>query len=277
MESGDASPHSKRRDESMPRVLLIEDSATQAAQFAMMLKSAGFDVEISGTLSAGLERLQRGGIDTLLLDLNLPDSEGIETFRTASANAGRTPIVLLTHVDDESLAATTLQQGAQDYLVKGEVNQSWLSRAIQNAIARGRSEPGKSPGRETIDVNLKPETVVQIETRDDVTIASINEKQLLDARVIGELSDYLVRRIAAGCRKLVIGFAQVEYVSNGAIGVLLVLRRRILTQNGKLCLCELRDGVAEQFTARQFHRLFDIYSTTDAAIVSLAGRDTDTA
>ena len=106
----------------------------------MMLTSAGLEVETSNTLAAGLERLQRGGIDTLLLDLNLPDSEGLETFRTASANAGRTPIVVLTHVDDEELAATTLQQGAQDYLVKGEVNQNWLIRSIQHAIARGRSE-----------------------------------------------------------------------------------------------------------------------------------------
>lgn len=87
-------------------------------------------------LSAGLERLQRGGVDSLLLDLNLPDSEGLETFRTASANARRTPMVVLTHVDDESLAATTLQQGAQDYLVKREVNQNWPSRSIQNAISR---------------------------------------------------------------------------------------------------------------------------------------------
>ena len=258
----------------MARILLIEDSATQAAQFALMLKSAGFDVETSGTLAAGLERLSRGGIDTLLLDLNLPDSEGLATFRTASENANRIPVVVLTHVDDEELAATTLQQGAQDYLVKGEVNKNWLIRSIQHAIARGKLDSAKPPPRESVETKPKLQNVVQIETADDVTIARINEKQLLDARMIAELSEYLVRRISAGSRKIVINFGQVEYVSNGAIGVLLVLRRKMIAQHGKLCLCELRDGVAEQFTTRQFHRLFDICSDTETAIAACSRPET---
>ena len=69
---------------------------------------------------------------------------------------------------------------------------------------------------------------------------------------------------------MVIRFAQVEYISNGAIGVLLVLRRRMQAQNGKLCLCELRESVADQFTARQFHRLFEICPDYDSAVKSCA-------
>src|ERR671923_175453 len=71
------------REHHMSRILLIEDSATQAAQFVMMLQSAGFEVETADTLTAGLKRVKLGGIDSLLLDLNLPDSEGLATFQTA--------------------------------------------------------------------------------------------------------------------------------------------------------------------------------------------------
>ena len=253
----------------MPRILLIEDSATQAAQFANMLESAGFEVETAENLAKGLARLKQGGIDTLLLDLNLSDSQGLETFQTAFASAGRTPIVVLTHVDDEELAATTLQNGAQDYLVKGEVNQNWLRRSIQHSIARSRSENSKATNPEGRESRPRPQSIVDFQSRDDIIIARINEKQLLDARITSELSEHLVKRITAGCRKLVISFAAVEYMSNAGIGILLVLRRRMQTQNGKLCLCELRESVAEQLNARQFHRLFDIFDDCESAIASL--------
>jgi anti-anti-sigma factor len=254
----------------MARILLIEDSITQAAQFVMMLEPVGFEVETSNTLASGLERLKRGGIDALLLDLNLPDSEGLATFQTACSQAGRIPIVVLTHVDDEDLASKTLQQGAQDYLVKGEVNANWLCRSIRHAIARGRSDSARQSSPEMLDVRPRSQVVVEFESIGDVTIAHVNEKQLLDARVISELSEYLLRRVGSRCSKMVISFAQVEYVSNGAIGVLLALRRRMLSQNGRLFLCDLRESVAEQFTTRQFHRLFEVFPNADSAMQGMA-------
>ena len=253
----------------MPRVLLIEDSAMQAAQFRMLLESAGFEVEIADTLAKGLARIHQGGIDTILLDLNLGDSEGLSTFESTRANAGPTPVIVLTHVDDESLAATTLQRGAQDYLIKGEVNQNWLRRSIQNAISRSRPEAIAAPSPENQTSKSRPVSLLDIETVDDIVIARINERQLLDARVNTELSEQLVRRIATGCRKLIIDLSLVEYMSNAALGALLVLRRRMQSQDGKLCLCELRDSVLEQLMARQFHKLFDIFTDCQSAKASL--------
>jgi anti-anti-sigma factor len=253
----------------MPRVLLIEDSAMQAAQFAMMLQPAGFEIETADTLAKGLARLQQGGIEVILLDVNLPDSQGLPTFETLVAKAGQTPIVVLTHVDDEQLAATTLQRGAQDYLIKGEVNQNWLRRAIQNAISRSRPESAAAAATEERPSKSRRLALVDIEMLDDVVIAKINERQLLDARVNTELSEHLVKRIATGCKKMVIDFGSVEYMSNAALGALLVLRRRMQAQGGRLCLCQLRESVVEQLSARQFHRLFDIFSDSHSALASL--------
>ena len=67
----------------MPRILIIEDSPTQALRFAAMLEDKGFEVEKSEELATGLNRIKKGGIDALLLDLTLPDSQGLETFYSA--------------------------------------------------------------------------------------------------------------------------------------------------------------------------------------------------
>src|SRR5690349_24054552 len=90
-----ASPHEVQ---AMSRVLIIEDSATQALQFTRVLEKAGFQVERTELLAPGLERLAAGGIDAVLLDLTLPDSEGLETFfrvRGVTQNPP-VPVVILT-------------------------------------------------------------------------------------------------------------------------------------------------------------------------------------
>ena len=250
----------------MSNVLLIEDSPTQAAHFAMMLEDAGFGVEQAGSLASGLDRLAQGGVDVLLLDLTLPDTEGLQTFQTAHAHAARTPIVVLTHVDDEELAAHTLEHGAQDYLVKGEVNETWLTRAVQHAVARGRAAGKTTSPTKSTTRTIAP---VEIEESGDVTIARIRERRLLEVQTITAASEQLFRRIAAGCKKLVVSLGEVEYISNGALGVLLAVRRRVVAQQGDVCLCEVAEGVYDQFKTRQFHKLFAIYKTVDEATRSL--------
>ena len=97
----------------MTAILLIEDSITQAERFKLMLEDAGHETKHADSLEAGLQVVQEGEVDVILLDLTLPDSEGLKTFRTAHQRAPETPIVVLTSVDDEELAATALREGAQ--------------------------------------------------------------------------------------------------------------------------------------------------------------------
>ena len=123
------------------RVLLIEDNEDDVLIIRETLaevRSASFDLECAGRLSTGLERLAAGGIDVVLLDLGLPDSQGLETLGRVHAQAPEAPIVVLTGLKDETLAVKAVQEGAQDYLVKGLVDGKLLARALRYAIERQR-------------------------------------------------------------------------------------------------------------------------------------------
>ncbi len=126
------------------RVLLIEDNPDDAAQIREMLvamslpglTAPAFELEGVNRLTAGLERLDKSKVDVLLLDLSLPDSQGLATFTKIYAVAPNLPIVILTGFDDEAIAMKAVRTGAQDYLVKAQVNGDLLLRAIRYAIER---------------------------------------------------------------------------------------------------------------------------------------------
>lgn len=83
-------------------------------------KLANNSLECFGRLTIGLNRLAQGGIDAILLDLGLPDSQGLNTFEKTYAVAPKEPILILTSNDDDSLALDAVRRGAQDYLIKGK-------------------------------------------------------------------------------------------------------------------------------------------------------------
>ena len=125
------------------KVLLIEDNPGDARLIKEMLadgKSAAFEVEWRDDLAKGIKRLADGGVDLVLLDLTLPDSRGFNTFSTLQTETPLLPIVVLTGLDDETVAVRAVRGGAQDYLVKGQVTGEQLSRAIRYAIARKTAE-----------------------------------------------------------------------------------------------------------------------------------------
>ena len=124
-------------------VLLFEDNPGDARLFREFLHEDGFtEVELDHVerLKTGLEHLSQGKPDVILLDLGLPDSQGLETFKRVYAQAPDVPIVVLTGLNDSEQAVEAVRDGAQDYLVKGEVSGGWLVRAIRYAIARKRAE-----------------------------------------------------------------------------------------------------------------------------------------
>jgi two-component system, sensor histidine kinase and response regulator len=125
------------------KVLLVEDNAGDARLIQESLADASdqsFDLEIAETLGSGLKRLHLGGIDAILLDLALPDSFGMETFVRAKAQALGVAIIVLTGLDDDSLALKLVQGGAQDFVAKVDVSGNNLTRAILYAVERERLE-----------------------------------------------------------------------------------------------------------------------------------------
>jgi hypothetical protein len=125
------------------RVLLVEDNPADAYLIREALaerRDEPFDLETVNTLQTGLQRLNKGGIDAMLLDLGLPDSFGAETFMRAKARALGVAIIILTGVKDDSLALKLVQGGAQDFVAKVDVSGNNLTRAILYAVERARLE-----------------------------------------------------------------------------------------------------------------------------------------
>lgn len=120
------------------RVLLIEDNPGDADLIRLRLveSSSPVDVSCAQRLSDGLASISQMRPSVVLLDLNLPDSQGAETFRKVLAKAPDVPVVILSGQDDEALAVKALHQGAQDYLVKGAFGRGELDRAMRHAMER---------------------------------------------------------------------------------------------------------------------------------------------
>ena len=120
------------------QVLLIEDNPGDADLIRLRLVESSSDVSVScvDRLSAGLASLHEKPPALVLLDLNLPDSRGAETFRNLLSKAPGVPVVVLSGQDDEELAAKAVHQGVQDYLVKGAFDSKQLARAMRYAVER---------------------------------------------------------------------------------------------------------------------------------------------
>ena len=123
------------------RILLVEDDDGCALLVQAMLgrgRYGAFKIQRSVNLAAAQQVVAQGEIDIILLDLGLPDSQGLDTFMRMHAAAAAVPIIVLSGLDDESLATTAVSQGAQDYIVKGSPDGSVLARAIRYALERYR-------------------------------------------------------------------------------------------------------------------------------------------
>ncbi len=127
---------------SIINVLIIEDNPDDVEFVSRHLgsvKSRQIHVESTDLLSSGLNRLAQGRIDIVFLDLSLPDSTGIDTLIRTIKFFPEVPIIVLTGSDDDALSLQALKSGAQDYLVKGQLDPSSLGRSINYAIERQRS------------------------------------------------------------------------------------------------------------------------------------------
>jgi PAS domain S-box-containing protein len=159
--------------ESKLRILLIEDNPADVRlvreSLARRRSSFRCELEAVETLQEGLDRLALGGIDVVLLDLSLPDGEGLATFETAFAAAADVPILVLTGLDDEELAARAVRSGAQDYLPKDGLEGGALLRSLRHAVERKELE--RELARNAEQLHLQADVLAHV--RDSVIVTDL--------------------------------------------------------------------------------------------------------
>ena len=124
-------------------MLIIEDNPGDARLIrAYLADQSMVTVTFAQTerLALGLEMLAKDHFDVVLLDLNLPDSSGLDTVRKFLSDVNNVPVIVLTGLDDETTGLMAIQEGAQDYLVKGRTDGSLLARTMRYAIERKKAE-----------------------------------------------------------------------------------------------------------------------------------------
>ncbi len=142
---------------SIKMLLLIEDNPGDARLLREMVNERGeHDTEFTHvqTMAEAEKYLAEWRFDIILLDLGLPDASGLGAVRKAHAAAPHTPLVVLTGLDDESLAGQALQEGAQDYLIKGQIESRGLFRALRYAVERKTMEEALFVEKERAQVTL---------------------------------------------------------------------------------------------------------------------------
>ncbi len=139
-------------------VLLVEDNPGDTRLLREMFnEDSSLDVDLTclGLMADAEKHLAAHAVDVVLLDLGLPDAQGLAAIRRARVAAPDVPLVVLTGMDDEALAAQSLQEGAQDYLIKGQIETRGLLRALRYAGERKRLERMKDEFVSTVSHELR--------------------------------------------------------------------------------------------------------------------------
>lgn len=126
-------------EDSQINILLVEDNPQDARLIKEEISGVMdivFDFKTTESLQDTFLFIDKNIVDVILLDLSLPDSNGIETFHKMKEKTDKIPVVILSGLKDEELALHAVQEGAQDYLVKGEIDAKLLVKAIRYAIER---------------------------------------------------------------------------------------------------------------------------------------------
>lgn len=124
-------------------ILQIEDNPGDVRIIKELLREAKdrvYIIEHAGTLETGLKILSSSAIDVILLDLNLPDFNGIDSLERVISLAADVPVIIMTGLEDETAAINAVKSGAQDYLVKGQVGRRLLLRSIHYSIERKKTD-----------------------------------------------------------------------------------------------------------------------------------------
>lgn len=201
-------------NKSIIKVLLIEDNEIDAKLIKAYLKNASrheeneaspiaFNLTVRNSLSSGQEFLRTNDVDAVLLDLNLPDSFGLDTFFSIYKNIPQVPILILTGLSDRELGVRAVREGAGDYLVKGEVDDRLLRRSISYAIERKKSEEALLSAQNNLEKRVNERTLELKERYDEIEqlLCAISHDLILPLVTIKGFLGYLKKDIASGGRQ----------------------------------------------------------------------------
>jgi signal transduction histidine kinase len=141
-------------------------------------KAGSFELTHVLHLREALRLLAKGGVDIVLLDMGLPDGHGLDTVRRARAVAPGVPLIVLTGLDDEALAAEAMKEGAQDYLIKGEIENRALPRALRHSIERHRMQSATDLIHAHVQARTSELKEVNVQLRAEITARGAAESEL---------------------------------------------------------------------------------------------------
>ncbi len=207
---------------SFPAVLLIEDNPAEARlirETLAELPTRPFSLDWTDRLSSGLARLSEGAFDLILLDLLLPDAEDLEGLQAIRSQFPGVPVVVLTTLADETVADRVIQGGAQDYLVKGQINADTLSRSVRYAIERQHAEQA---------LREREAQLRRLQLVTDSTLAHLGADEL-PGELLGRIREALAADAAA---IFLVDEARAELVSVAAKGLATEIEGRIPIGDG---------------------------------------------
>jgi signal transduction histidine kinase len=221
-----ARPEANHGNGPMIELLMLEDNSGDALLTGRLLPREDFSLTQVDRLSAGLEALAKKHYDLVIVDLGLPDSDGVATVERLAFKYPELPIIVLTGLADENIAEHALQAGAQDYLVKGEFTSGEAVKAIRYAMVRKQVDVQKSRFLGLVSHELRsPLTAVTgyAELLEDELEGPLTERQrefveqigINTGRVLQLVEDLLdVARMDAGMFALTFAEADVAQVAN---------------------------------------------------------------
>jgi two-component system cell cycle sensor histidine kinase/response regulator CckA len=165
------------------RVLLIEDNPFDVRIIQDILSQAEgtpFEITAAARLSEGLNHLNTGGFDVLLLDLNLPDQKGLSSLGKILSIDKKLPIIIISGIGDEKTALDALKKGAQDYFVKGNLDGRVVTRSIRYAIERNRIEEELKRAREELELRVKERTAQLVRLNEELKKENIDRTRAED-------------------------------------------------------------------------------------------------
>ena len=229
-------------------LLLVEDVPDDARLLRDMLsdRSLGlFHVTTVGRLSEAVTHLETNGADIVLMDLGLPDAQGLEGVRKAHAVAPLVPVVVLTGSSDRALAALALQEGVQDYLLKGELNGHALNRVLRYAIARQRTLADTERHRKQ-QLRIKDELMAHELRLKDEFLSHVSHELRSPLAAIHGFSTILLDGLAGKLNSTQLDYLQIVVRNIGQLQTMIDdLLEVTRLQTGKLSVDLQRVSVAE--------------------------------